>query len=138
MVRVTSRTYVFLGAALVVYFFANQTQVGWLYVMSALLAGTVIAAGWLSRGSLRGLAGERTVGDSVTAELYEGEEITVALTLRSGNRAGLSQIRVVEHCPLNAPDDPHRATNLFIPSLPARRAVEFSYPVTVYKRGLHT
>jgi uncharacterized protein (DUF58 family) len=129
----TARAYSFIVAAFVVYLFANQTQVGWLYVMAALLAGTMVAAVWLNRNTLRGLGGERRVPPS---ELYEGDDTTVHLTLRKqgGNAA---QIRVTEQCPLASPEDAFRTVKLFVPSLPANGVVEFDYTVTLDRRGLH-
>jgi uncharacterized protein (DUF58 family) len=81
----TARAYSFIVAAVVVYLFANQTQVGWLYVMAALLAGTMAAAGWLSRRALHGLSGERRLPQSA---LYEGDEAAVHLTLPTGCARG--------------------------------------------------
>src|SRR4029434_164497 len=115
------------------YLFANQTQVGWLYVMSALLAGTVLAAWFLSRGILKQIRAERKIGQ---VEMHEGDTVSIALTLHKG-QSSASQIRLEEHCPLAAPDSPHRAGKLFIPSLPAGGSVEFDYEVLVDRRGLH-
>ncbi len=130
----TTRAYSFLVAAFVVYLFANQTQVGWLYVMAALLAGTIAAAGWLSRDTLRGLGGERRVPQ---VELYEGDEATVQLALRKQQGGSAAQIRITEHCPLAAPEDTLHTIKMFMPSLPSKGAVEFEYNVTVDQRGLH-
>jgi uncharacterized protein (DUF58 family) len=130
----TSRTSIILIAALVLYFFANQTQVGWLYVMCAVLAGLVPTAWWLSRGALRGVEGERKIGES--GELFEGDDTAIAFTLRS-NRASSAQIRLTESCPLAAPDSPHRNIKLYVPLLPAGGAVRFDYAVTVYRRGVY-
>ncbi|MBZ0289835.1 MAG: DUF58 domain-containing protein, partial [Anaerolineae bacterium] len=129
----TSRALTFLSAALVLYLFANQTQVGWLYVMSALLAGTVLAGWFLSRGMLKRIRAERNIGQ---VEMHEGDTVSVALKLFK-NRGAASQIRLEEKCPLAAPDSPQRAVKLFIPSLPAGGTVEFDYEVLVDRRGLH-
>ena len=129
----TSRALTFLSAALVLYLFANQTQVGWLYVMSALLAGTVLAAGFLSRGMLKRISAERKIGQ---VEMHEGDTVSVALALHKG-QGSASQIRLEEKCPLVALDSPQRAVKLFIPSLPAGGSVEFDYEVLVDRRGLH-
>jgi uncharacterized protein (DUF58 family) len=128
----TPRAYSFLVAAFIIYLFANQTQVGWLYVMAALLAGTMLAAGWLSRGTLRGLTGSRLIPQN---ELHEGDEATVYLKL--SKRGGAAQICLTEHCPLVAPDNSYRNLKMFIPSLPSGEAVEFDYTVTLDRRGLH-
>jgi uncharacterized protein (DUF58 family) len=131
----TSRTAVVLIGALVLYFFANQTQVGWLYVMCAVLGGTVLAAGWLSRGMLRTVSASRSLGDAAQ-EIYEGDDLAVSLRLSAG-RASSAQIRLTERCPLAAPDSPQRAMALYVPSLPGGGAVRFEYAVTVDQRGLY-
>lgn len=132
----TSRAYSFVAASVILYLFANQTQVAWLYVVAALLLGSVVAAGWLNRSALKGLSGARKIGDSSNADLYEGDETTVELTLRQAS-GSTSHLRLTEPCPLAAPDDPFRATRLFVPSLPAQSAVQFQYTLTLDRRGLH-
>ena len=134
--RITGRTLTLLTAAFVLYLFANQTQVGWLYVMSAVLAATVAAALLLNRGSLRGLAAERAVGPGDT--FHEGDTVTVRLTLRNTTRGSKAHVELVEVCPLAAPDDPARQTPVFVPLLAGQAAVGFSYEVVLDRRGLHT
>lgn len=134
--RVTGRTVVVGIGAVVLYFFANQTQVGWLYVMAALIMGLLPAAWWLGRRGVRGVTASRRVGDGLTGELYENDEIAITLSLRGGQGGG-AQIRLVEACPLAAPDAPERAARLYVPSLPARSAVHFTYAIEVYKRGVY-
>jgi uncharacterized protein (DUF58 family) len=130
----TARAGTLFIAALILYFFANQTQVGWLYVMSALLGGIVLAAWWMNRRTLRDLEGERKLGQ--TADLYEGDELNIQFSLRSVGSAGTAQIRLSEICPLVAPDSPQRIIKLFVPLLPAKNAVEFDYTITIDRRGL--
>src|SRR5574340_929518 len=122
----TKRSRTLIIAALLLYFFANQTQIGWLYVMAALMAGIVVAAGLLNRGMLRPITGERTVSPD---EMHEGEEASIRLVLRNAWRVGASQVRTVEHCPLADPDSPQAAAEVFIPLLPGRGSVEFDYAV---------
>ena len=130
----TSRTGVVLVGAVVLYFFANQTQVCWLYVMCAVLAGTVLSAGWLSRATLRTVSGSRSLGAS--EEVYEGDDLQLALRLNAG-RSGSAQVRLTERCPLAAPDSPLRAMQLYIPFLPGSSAMQFDYTVNVYRRGVY-
>lgn len=134
----TSRAYSFVAASLIIYLFGNQTQVGWLYVVSALLMGVVIAGWWLSRGSLKGLTGKRRVGDASDIDLYEGDEVNVSLQINKVKGASSSLVRIEEVCPLAAPDSPQRKTALFIPALAQGEAVEFGYTVTLDRRGLYT
>jgi uncharacterized protein (DUF58 family) len=130
----TTRTLTFLSAAVVMYLFANQTQVGWLYVITAMLAGVVLAGWWLGRGTLRGIAGVRRIEQ---VEMHEGDMVQVVLSLKKPYSGSASQIRLTETCPLAAPDDPIRLMKLFIPSLPLGGGVDFPYAVVVDRRGLH-
>ncbi|NDJ54873.1 MAG: hypothetical protein GYB68_17520 [Chloroflexi bacterium] len=77
MPRPTQRTTTVLLTTLLLYFFANQTQVGWLYVMVSLLLGLVITTGLLNRGSLRRLTGTRQIGSPREDEIHEGNEVGV-------------------------------------------------------------
>lgn len=129
------RTRTILIAALLLYFFANQTQVGWLYVMSALLAGILAAAWLLNRGMLGRISGQRTLN---VDELHEGDGASIRLALLNERRAGAAQIATVEHCPLADPESEQANTEVFIPLLPGRGSVEFAYEVMAYRRGLHT
>jgi uncharacterized protein (DUF58 family) len=134
----TSRTVTFLIAAFLLYLFGNQTQVGWMYVMSALLAGTVLAAWCLNRRVLHGVRIERRVGDVPNAELYEGDTVTVGLSFRNAGRVLAAQVRVTERCPLAALDSRQRTLELFVPALlPRRDGVEFEYEVEIYRRGVY-
>jgi uncharacterized protein (DUF58 family) len=133
----TPRAYSFIAAALILYFFANQTQVGWLYVVSALLMGTVVAGWWFNRRSLSGLQGQRRVGTKMEADLYEGDEVQIELALRKTRGRSAAHLRLTEVCPLAALDASHHTTRLFVPSLPTGTAVQFTYTVTLDRRGLH-
>jgi uncharacterized protein (DUF58 family) len=141
----TSRAVTLLIAALLMYLFGNQTQVGWMYVMSALLAGVVLAGWLLNRRALHGIAVERQVpaaglrgGGIPNIELYEGDCTTIRLALRNTSRLLASHIRTAERCPLVAPDGPEREMDLFVPTLPpGRDGVYFDYEIALYRRGVH-
>ncbi len=133
----TSRAYSFVAASIILYLFGNQTQVGWLYVVSALMLGVVLAGWWLSRNSLKGLAGKRRVGKTLNADLYEGDEVGIFLQIEKLKGASSSLVHVEENCPLAAPDSPEYKTRLFIPKLGQGEAVQFEYNVTLDRRGLH-
>lgn len=133
--KIAGRTLTVLTAAFVLYLFANQTQVGWLYVMSAVLAAAVVAGLLLNRGSLRGLAAAREVGPGDS--FHEGDTATVSLTLTNRGGSARAQVELVESCPLVAADDPARETPVFVPSLSPKAAVRFDYDIVLDRRGLH-
>ncbi|GAB4508996.1 MAG: DUF58 domain-containing protein [Anaerolineae bacterium] len=132
----TGRAYGFLIAAVLLYLFANQTQIGWLYVMAALLAGVLLAAWLLNRRALRGIRGSRTLNGQPYAEVDEGQTVDVCLRLNHVRTAAV-QFSLVETCPLAAPDSEQREQRLFIPVLPAGDGLPFNYQVEADRRGVY-
>jgi uncharacterized protein (DUF58 family) len=131
----TGRARTFIIAAFVLYLFANQTQVGWIYVMSALMGGAVLAAGWLNRGSVRGISIERRITER--EDYHEGEDVIINFSLHNAGGIGKAQLRAAETCPLAAPDSPQAQIQMFVPVLPLLASVEFDYTVVIDRRGLH-
>lgn len=132
----TGRAYVLLTTSFLLYLFANQTQVGWLYVMSALLVGIVLMAWWMNRHMLPKLQGERRIGDEAAIpDLYEGDETVIELLLRNQAVYGAYQLRVADLCPLAAPEMQH--FNTYASIVPGKGRVTLSYKVTCDRRGLH-
>jgi uncharacterized protein (DUF58 family) len=147
----TKRARTFVIVSLLFYFLANQTQVGWLYVISALLLALMPAAWWLNRHMLRRLHAERRIRlnrsgrqeqaafDSDQPELYEGDEVSIQLTLHNDGRTAAYQIRAAEGCPLTPPGSAELEFNLFIPHLPAHSMVPCIYDIAVvHRRGMYT
>lgn len=139
----TGRAFTFTVTALLLYAFGNQTQVGWLYVMSALLAATVLAAWWHSRSTLRRVTPQRLVGSSLEGEerqteFYEGDWTAVRLEFHNLGRTAAAQVRTTEHCPLAAPDSPQHSIQIFIPVIPAHRGALLEYEVELDRRGVYT
>jgi uncharacterized protein (DUF58 family) len=131
----TTRAATFLIAAITFYLFGNQTQIGWLYVISALLAGLIPAAYWLNRRALRGITAERHTGGGLHAEIHEGDTLPIRLVLRCGHRISVAQLEVRETCPLAEPQ--RRVIDAYIPLIPARGAVQLEYDIVADRRGLY-
>lgn len=123
----TARGRSFLLAALLFYLFANQTQVGWVYVLSALMAVLVGVAWVYSRGILRGAQAARSIEHG---EWHEGDTLTITLRLQAAN---LPQLRVLETCPLADPESDLHALRLYVPLL--RGSTDFAYSADLYRRG---
>mgnify|MGYP001594543927 CR=1 FL=1 len=160
----TKRALAFLIVSVLLYLFANQTQVGWIYIMSAIVAGVLAASWWLNRRTLRGITAsrvfsaqkqntdiakknQRSSGNSASSafngldqDLHEGDEINIQLTLRNTNRSTASLVRAAESCPFAAPSaETLRATSLqlFVPSLLQNQTAQFNYTVIADRRGVH-
>ncbi len=126
----TRRVLAFLITAVLLYLFANQTQVGWLYIMSAIVAGVLLASWFLNLNALKGIAVTRRL--TTVGELHEGDEIQFTLTFTSSRRLAL--IRLSETCPLTPNPQP---LQLFIPSLSQNQIAQFTYTVIADRRGVH-
>jgi len=131
----TPRTYAFLIAAFIFYSFANQTQVGWLYVISALMIGVVLAGYVLNRRALRGIAVERRMHQAAETDLHEGDEIHITLEIHNQHALPAAHLEITETCPLADPDSDAAESHMFVPLLPQK--VSFSYETEIYRRGLH-
>ncbi|MFN8531463.1 MAG: DUF58 domain-containing protein [Anaerolineae bacterium] len=122
----------FLIIAFMLYLFGNQTQIGWLYVMSALIAGLVVVGGLLSCGALRDIQLER----SLSAEnLYEGDEINVDLRVKRARGLAAYQVEMTEICPLAELSE--REKRLYLPVIPSNQPLTYAYLVTLDRRGVY-
>jgi uncharacterized protein (DUF58 family) len=134
--RPTQRGWAIAAVVLLLYFFANQTQVGWLYVLSALAAGVWLTTWFLPRRMLRGLTLARRINGLATPielELYAGETITVELDLTNTSRTPVLQVRGEEICPLASADE--RTQSFFVPGLSPGADVTLKYETTCARRG---
>jgi uncharacterized protein (DUF58 family) len=137
--RPTRRGWALLAIALGLYAFANQTQVGWLYVFSALGLALWLSCLGLPGRILRGLRLARRINGSALGadlELYCGDAVTLDLELYQSGRAPGLQIAGVEHCPLaSAPD---RQWPFFLPFVRAGQTETLTYTTTCARRGWFT
>ena len=128
----TGRATGFLIAAFMLYLFGNQTQIGWLYVMSALIGGLLLVGFVLSRSSLSKINAQRSLHDD---EYYEGASITLDLGFMRRARLPAYQIQVTETCPLAAPEQ--REHRLYLPIVPTRQPLVYQYEVLLDRRGVY-
>jgi uncharacterized protein (DUF58 family) len=136
-VRITRRGWAVAAIGLTLYFFANQTQVGWLYVLSALAAGLWLTTLLLPGHMLRGLTACRRVngsGSGADLELYAGQPVAVQLTLRNLSRLPALLLRV--HCALAPPPDQEPV--LYLPAIPGRAGASLTIETTCARRGWFT
>ena len=131
----TARFYSFLAASLAFYFFANQTQIGWLYVVSALLCGILLAGFVFNRRAARGIKIRRLLHMTADLPVHENDDLSITLSVDNLRRTMALQLRIEEKCPLAIPESPEADISIFTPVL--SRTVSFEYAVTVYRRGLH-
>jgi len=144
----TKRAWVLGVAALIFYFLANQTQVGWLYIFTNGLLGFLIAAFLYGWGLLKSIRVSRLVwpapadgGDEVIPDLidaapafHEDDAVNITLSVSQPRLRPAFLISGQESCPFAPPTA--QAQPLFIPSLFKRRPAELTYQTTCDRRGL--
>ena len=134
--RPTARGWTVAVVALMLYFFANQTQVGWLYVLSAITAGVWLAALFIPRRMLSRLSLARRInGVAMPAELEltVGQPVSLDLELANAGGTPALQVRGVQVCPFGPPAD--RRLPFFVPAAPSRRSVELHHETVCTRRG---
>lgn len=134
--NLTPRGRVLVGIALALYFFANQTQIGWLYLMAALAAGLGLISLFVPRRMARALGLTRRINGSpnpTELELHVGHPLQIDLDFHNSAGFPALQLRGEETCPPALPAD--RVQPFFIPSIPARSTVTLTYTTTCARRG---
>ncbi|MCZ6788820.1 MAG: DUF58 domain-containing protein [Chloroflexi bacterium] len=133
----------FIGGGVVVYLLAGQTQIGWLYLLDAMIWSLVALSALLPWWSLKSLRVERQVwlpsppnGRQQLALPIEGDAVEIRLRVTNRGRLARHFIKVVDDCPLEEPGTRHRA--FLLPTVAARSDVDFSYTVDCFRRGRYT
>ena len=133
----------FIGAGVVVYLLGGQTQIGWLYLLDAMIWSLVVLSALLPWWSLRSLRIERQVwlpspanGPQAQALPIEGGTVEVRLTVTNRGRLPRYFIKVTEGCPLEGPEA--RSKAFLLPTVRGRSDVRFSYTAACYRRGRYT
>jgi hypothetical protein len=160
----TKRTWKLLFIAIILYFLANQTQVGWLYIITAAMIGLLFVTFFYSRGMLNAIQASRTFQypqlltsnlqpptsnlpaspqtptpedfDFTPPTFHEDDPIEVALTLQQSGLRPAWQVSGLESCPFAPPAD--EAQPLFIPGLLKNQPVQLTYQTLCNRRGLFT
>ena len=130
----TARAMVFGMTAVLMYLFANQTQVNWLYVTSALILAVVPIAWWANRRALVGISGYRELVGQGDDPIEEGMSLNILLRLNSTQRT-LTHVQLVEQCPLAPSGTPAFRLTGFIETLARANPVEIEYTTEVDRRG---
>ena len=136
---ITSKGVGFLAAAVVLFLLARLTQVGWLYLMDAVLWGMIALAAALPWLGIAFLAAHRRVESPPSQRSSigpaEGEPVQISVRLR--NRApwpsyvlGLSY-----DCPVAAPG--RRLLRFFVTHVARSGQVAMVSTVEAYQRGMH-
>ncbi len=134
--RPTARGWTLAIIACLLYFFANQTQVGWLYVLAAITAGVWLTALFIPRRMLRRLSLSRRINGVMAPaelELTAGRPVTIDLELVNAARTPALQVRGSEICPFAPAAD--RTQPFFAPVVSSRGSTMLHYETLCARRG---
>ena len=135
----TRRAAAFIVLTIVLYLFANQTGVGWLYIIVAMLGSLILVSIPQPSMTIGGLTVTREVrraGESASGrlgDLFEEDELEVALTINNPGGGRRYFLTLTENCPLESPDKALK--RFFLPSLQGYTH-HLTYRVSCYKRGV--
>ncbi len=128
----TKRFYRLLLLAIVLYMFANQTQVGWLYVIMSLLIGVLFISWRINQRAIRSISAVREI--DYKDQYSEGDSIEISLEITTSSPITGRQLLLDELCPVADPQGEHFVQQWFVPD--SQDIDEINYTVELYKRGL--
>ncbi|HEX2173860.1 MAG TPA: DUF58 domain-containing protein [Dehalococcoidia bacterium] len=135
MIRPTWRGVGFSIVVLAVYFFAGQTQIGWLYVMVAggfaWLVLSIVVAVW----AIQGVRVRRHPVISAGRPPVEDDHLTVQLLVGTAGRTTRRFLRIVDESPVAPPDQ--RRVSIVIARLPGGPPTVLEYETVCYLRGVY-
>lgn len=148
--------------ALILYFLANQTQVGWVYIFTDMLIGLLVVTALYSWGILNSLQISRNIhpGPSTSSDssfetqfsnnttdgpgevelaplsIHEDDPIEVTLQFQHTGLRPALLVGGLEQCPFAPPAE--QAQPFFIPALFAGQARSLTYQTSCDRRGIYT
>ncbi|GAB4419001.1 MAG: hypothetical protein Fur0044_15180 [Anaerolineae bacterium] len=148
----TRRAWALFVLALILYFLANQTQVGWIYIITDSIIGLLIVAAIYSWGMLTGIRASRelrpvsadpTEPESQTDEFeltlptfHEDDPIEISLCFQQTGLRPALLVGGLEQCPF-APTE-ETAQPFFIPSLFRGQTNSLTYRTMCDRRGVYS
>ncbi|MCL4297678.1 MAG: DUF58 domain-containing protein [Anaerolineae bacterium] len=158
----STRAWSLFTLALILYFLANQTQVGWVYIFTDMLIGLLVVAALYSWGILNSLQISRNIrpGPSASSDssfetqfshntadgpgevelaplsVHEDDPLEVTLQFQHTGLRPALMVGGLEQCPFAPADD--QAQPFFIPALFAGQARSLTYQTSCDRRGVYT
>ncbi len=123
--RLRKRAMGLLVGAGVLFFLGTNVQAGWLFVLAAIMLGTVLAGLVMPARSTRGVVVERRA----PAEVHQGDEVLVDVTVHGARRR--SRRGLLVHDPLLD------AADLWVGTVVGGERVEVSTMRVARRRGVH-
>jgi uncharacterized protein (DUF58 family) len=146
----TRRAWALFILSAILYFLANQTQVGWIYIITDGIIGLLIVAALYSWGMLAGIRASRELrpvsADSVEPEsqpdkveltspsFHEDDPIEISLHFRQTGLRPALLVGGLEQCPFAPAEDAIQP--FFIPTLFGGQTSSLTYRTTCDRRGV--
>jgi uncharacterized protein (DUF58 family) len=136
---ITAKGAILLVIAILVFLLGRLTQVGWLYLVDAVLWGMLLISAllpWLGVAFLRAQRRLEYAGASQHQPgPSEGETVTINLALEGRAFWPRFFLGAQYHCPLAGPAE--RLRRFFIARLPGSGSVSLATNLSAYQRGMH-
>ena len=136
---ITAKGIGFLAAAIVLFLLASLTQVGWLYLVDAVLWGLIFLSAICPWVATAFLAAQRSVEHSASTSdspgPAEGDQIQITLTLRNRGLWPIYVLGLFYDCTVAAPD--HRILRFFVTQVTRSGQVSMVSTIRAYQRGMH-
>ncbi|MDP6550313.1 MAG: hypothetical protein QF659_09605 [Dehalococcoidia bacterium] len=136
---ITAKGVGFLVAALVLFLLARLTQVGWLYLVEAVLWGIILLSATFPWLGVAFLAAQRSVerpdAKRGRAGPAEGDPVQIKTTVRGRAPWPSYVLSLFYDCPLSAPGG--RLHRFFVTEVSRRGQVSMVSTVDAYQRGMH-
>ena len=136
---ITFRGAVLVAAAIFTFLLARVTQVGWLYLLDALLWGTILLSLVLPWLAVMSVAARRSVvrieGRPGSPGPSEGDLVRLETSLQNTRAWPRYLLAVSWHCPLADPEE--GSLRYFVPYLPAADSTVLDTTLHCYQRGLY-
>lgn len=128
-----------LAAALAIYFLARLTQVGWLYLVDAILWGALVLGLIMPFVGVAFITGRRTASSKdihkTGGRLSEGDRVKITISLKNGMFYPRFFHSVKYDSPIVGPTGSEQ--RFFVAQLPGAGALPVESTVEAYQRGLH-
>ena len=136
---ITAKGIGFLASAIVLFLLASLTQVGWLYLVDAVLWGLIFLSGICPWVATRFLTAHRSVEHSGSTSdspgPAEGDPIQITLTLRNRGFWPTYVLSLFYESTVTAPTD--RMFRFFVTQVTRSEPVSMISTILAYQRGLH-
>lgn len=133
----------FIIAGVLVYLLSSQTQIGWLYLLDAIIWSLLLLSAILPWYSLRSLSIERRVmaiNSTVRGREFlgpvEDDNIEVQFSVKNSGRLGKYFIKIRDECPFDTKENRYR--DFFVIKLKSGSTVYFNYSANCYLRGVYS